>query len=366
MDLFKLEESIYNQPLDIGSLFTRLDSFANLSGNTVTIIPYSCEYDARYCFENIYGNRSSGVIWADDNIFLFHMRFGSNRLNVQRKLIEGNYFVVKHPEYAGVHIIVSVESSEFVHNALVPFIAQSYPRIYFPTIRSERLLSLLGSFKAKYYYDDLNVSQASLVSRYITNREKEKIIPSVVWPDLTLEEAFRYAEEQDGWFRSLKFRAIQRGMERSQVSIYRNGMIRCTKQFTNVIEGLALPICADIWKNMKLFEKRGRFENPTLDVRPLSIYFGYDRFKTQDDSNEFVEAMKQLDKSSVSVQHNNPYVHLSVLDYIDGSAFDVWVLDAQDIVIVPQLKGTTQAINRLVGHVFNKFAEGRVADFQLA
>ena len=55
--------------------------------------------------------------------------------------------------------------------------------------------------------------------------------------------------------------------------------------------------------------------------------------------------MQLLRGTSVSVLHGNPYVHLSILDYHDGSAFDLWVLDRQRLIIVPQLKASIPPLN---------------------
>jgi hypothetical protein len=75
--------------------------------------------------------------------------------------------------------------------------------------------------------------------------------------------------------------------------------------------------------------------------------------------------MRLLDKTSLSVVHSNPYLQLSVIDYIDGSTFELWVLSPRELIIVPQLKGTVAAIRRLVSHVFDNYAEGSIEDFRM-
>jgi hypothetical protein len=57
-------------------------------------------------------------------------------------------------------------------------------------------------------------------------------------------------------------------------------------------------------------------------------------------------------------------VHLSVIDYFDGSTFDLWVFDANQLIIVPQMKGSIPAIKRLVNHIFDTYAEGAIKDYQ--
>jgi hypothetical protein len=55
---------------------------------------------------------------------------------------------------------------------------------------------------------------------------------------------------------------------------------------------------------------------------------------------------------------------MSVIDYFDGSAFDIWVLSSSQLVIVPQMKGTVPAIKRLVNHIFDSYAEGKIKDYK--
>jgi hypothetical protein len=39
------------------------------------------------------------------------------------------------------------------------------------------------------------------------------------------------------------------------------------------------------------------------------------------------------------------------------------VLDEQQVVIVPQLKGTVASIKRLINHVFDDYAEGHLHNY---
>jgi len=76
--------------------------------------------------------------------------------------------------------------------------------------------------------------------------------------------------------------------------------------------------------------------------------------------------MNKFEKSSVSVLHGNPYIRLSVVDYIDGSNIDVWVLNTKQIFIVPQMKASVPSIKRIINHIFDTFAEGKIIDYKQA
>jgi hypothetical protein len=93
------------------------------------------------------------------------------------------------------------------------------------------------------------------------------------------------------------------------------------------------------------------------------IDFKADQLGEQEEIRHFVQSMRKLPSASFSVLHGNPYVHLSVLDYKDGSAFDVGVLSPDAITIVPQMEGTVAAIKRIMNHIFNSYAEGQIRDY---
>jgi len=54
---------------------------------------------------------------------------------------------------------------------------------------------------------------------------------------------------------------------------------------------------------------------------------------------------------------------VQVSDGYDGSSFDVWVLSSDHFAIIPQLKASEAAVERLVHYVFDRFKEGEVKEY---
>ena len=182
---------------------------------------------------------------------------------------------------------------------------------------------------------------------------------------MDLGEAFDWVYEQNGWFHSLVFEAL-RGKRLALVSFSRDGEFKTTGLFDAVFSHFAEPVCRTLYENVQSFQGRSRQDVPRHFVRPLMIEFDGDQFPSTEDNQRFISAMRRLSRASVSVLHGNPYIHLSVLDYCDGSSFDVWVVSRDKIVIVPQFRGSFQAIKRLINHIFDTFAEGRIRDYSEA
>jgi len=278
---------------------------------------------------------------------------------------EPRFFIYDHPEYPGVYVLLTLASPPFfkwVQSA----VEKSFPVAMTTFITHRTLRRLLQSFQAEHGLSRLVIRRASLRIRYGEYAEgrRRRVVPLVSWPNWELQEAFDWVYQQNGWFQSLKFDACRDHSVPATVSFTRQGVTQTDGLFQGVFSGFVEPVCKRIHENVNLFGQRSRRERSDLSARPLVIRFDADQVAQDDERRRFVQAMKRLGRASVSVLHGNPYVHLSVLDYYDGSAFDVWVLSANEITIVPQMKGSIAATKRLIHHIFDDYAEGRIDDYR--
>lgn len=350
----------YNQVRDHASLVRGLESLLGSETHTVTAIPYVSDRAPLDCFRSQDGKRAVDVLSTYDGLLLCELVFrppGDNE-----GLVKGRFFVTKQPDLADAYVVLTIESIDFVSRALLPFVEHNKHDFYLTFLRHEDLHSLLGNFRSEYGFTDLRVVRASLISRFPSGTG-EAIIPSVSWPRLGLDGAFKYANEQNAWFKSLKFEALKESRVTAEVGIYRNGVIKTDGDFRSIYASLVSQICALAQNNVELFGHRSRRENPDFSVRPLAIHFDVEQFEDVEENAKFIGAMRKLDNASVSVVHGNPYISLAVMDYSDGSAFDIWVLNPSEILIVPQFKSTVPAIKRVISCVFENYAEGTIRDY---
>lgn len=355
----------YHQSYDRESLIRGLDGLLRTEPHTLTIMPYASEKLPTECFGPYDVNRKFWRTRDEPGANLFRLVFYPPRTEPDTRPIEGRFFIYEHPALPNTYILLTIESREFTTRALLPFIERSYPRIYLALVSQNYLSSLLHEFKEKRGFTDLRVVRASLTSRFTTQEtRREAVIPSVSWPNLGLDGAFIFAQEQNGWFKSLTFKALRNWVALAEITVKRNGMVKTNGEFLNIFDDLIPPVCEIVHRNYELFRNRSRRDNALSEVRPLAINFGRDQLGDDEEKTKLIEAMRLLNKASVSVTHNNPYLQLSVVDYFDGSTFDLWVINPRELIIVPQLKGTVSAIRRLISHVFDNYAEGYIEDFQ--
>ncbi len=305
-------------------------------------------------------NKCFKLLKENQGIYLFEFSFNALVID-ERKKVTGKFYAVKSSQYKNIFVIISIENSFFFLKGLLPHFKKAYPNVSLTFITHKRLKNLLIDFRDKNQFKDFIIVRTTTYSRV----DKNKIMPSVNWPEFTLEKAFEWVADENGWFQNLAFKFKRSQGPKQEASISRNGVIKSTGYAKLIYDYFMTPIAKTVFENVEFFGKRSRRDNPNRDIRPLSIGFDYDKFGEVEENQKFISSMRSMKASSVSVMHGNPYVHLSLFDYFDGSTFDIWVLSADKIIIVPQLKSSFQAVKRLLNHIFDNYAEGEIQDYKV-
>lgn len=346
------------------SIIKELDSLLSSEYLTVRAIPFSSNIPpVELLSGTIKGSRETVLKKSNEGIHLFRL-FYSFKEDRENKKESGLFFVLEHEEYKKVYIALTIESGNFYSRALLPFIKSLYPKVLMTFITHKRLKRLLTNFKEKNQFREFIITRASQRFRFEEAGKHEKIVPMITWPDMELEEAFEWVHQNNGWFQSLEFKVKKIFDDSADICFTRQGIVRTNQFFSKVFESFTLPVCKILDENIKIFRNRSRRIRTDLSVRPLTIDFETEQFLDVTENDKFIQAMKHFRKASVSVIHGNPYLHMSVIDYFDGSTFDLWVLNPRHLVVVPQMEGSIPAIKRLINHIFDTYAEGKIKDFK--
>jgi hypothetical protein len=329
----------------------------------VTAIPFSTARKPKVHFPAVVSDsRKVTLTSSADGLHQFDLRY-TFKEGSHKQSESGRFFVYEHPAYPNVYVAITIEVGGFVRRGLLPFLRTQFPDVVVGFIPHARLKRLLGGFRANYEFSELIITRATQRLRLPEEGTHRRVMPMMSWPDMALDEAIDWLVEHNGWFQAVQFDAKRDGHTATRVSITRDGVIRCDYLFEQVFRAFVMPVCKMHHENVNLFSKRSRRDNPDLAARPLTIQFDEDRFDDPHENQTFIQAMRSLRTASVSVLHGNPYIHLGVIDYMDGSTFDLWVVDSRELIIVPQMYVSVGAIKRLVNHVYDTYAEGEVSDF---
>jgi hypothetical protein len=315
--------------------------------------------EPRYWREMKQGNLNFKLLKEHQAICLFE--FSSNiKVRGEKKRIVGKFYAIKSTQYENVFIILSIENYFFFSKGILPFFKKSYPSTSLTFITHKKLKNLLVEFRDKNKFEEFTIVRTTTYSRI-----GKKIMASVNWPEFTLEKAFEWVAEDNGWFNNIVFKFKKPRGRKFEASISRNGVVRTNGYAKIIYEYFMLPISKTVFDNITFFSKRSRRDNPNRDIRPLCIDFGYEKFSDAEENQKFISSMRPMKATSLSVVHGNPYVHLSLFDYFDGSSFDIWILSSEKIIIVPQLKASFQSIKRLLNHIFDNYGEGEIQDYKV-
>jgi hypothetical protein len=207
------------------------------------------------------------------------------------------------------------------------------------------------------------INRASVKFRFHNQENSKRKMSAVIWPSLSLTEAFDWVQDNNSFFYSLNLKVMLAFGHEYSVSYTRRGCLATSRQFGIFYQNMLLPICKLICKNREFFGHRSRLDDVKREVRPLVVDFPLEPFRDKSENHKLIEAVETLPNASVSVIHGNPYIQLSIVDYCDGSTFDLWVLSTRRLILTPQLNGTVESISRVVSHIFDTFAEGNILDY---
>lgn len=273
---------------------------------------------------------------------------------------DGRFWVFPDPDGSGIYYLLTLESADYFKRIVLPLLRAAYPRIVLAVIPQQQLRRLLDDFGAQCSPFRLTVTRAA-----IRARQGKLTIKMQTWPPhQDLQDAYDLANANNGWFNSLSFdlRRPNSTVPLAQVRVTRQGLVRTSALFKRVFDGFCRPAAGLLRKELSFLGDRSRTSSPDLSARPLAVRFKECPFESESGKKDFIAAVKGLRTASVSVMHGNPYVHLSIIDYYDGSVFDVWVVNERETLVVPQLRATAAGLDRLLSHIYDTFAEGEATD----
>lgn len=361
-------EAFYNAPLDRSTFLVELDAVLADPHVNVGAMPFSTAYSPTDLFGRRLTtrrgrHRETILLRESDGLWLYRLNYDFES-EVGPVDAEGRFFVRQHDSFPNVYVAYSIESRSYFKRGLLPLLRSLFPRIVLGFVPHRRLRRLLQTFKERHEYDDLRIVALGHRLWLPTKGPSRHAMSARAWPHESLETTLQWLHENNGWIESVEFEAIRNHHVEAVVSVTREGLVRTTRSLWRVVSAFIDPICRIHDRDFNLFSNRSRVELPPAQVRPLTITFAQGQFAEREENLRFISAMRSMRSASVSVLHGNPYVHLSTVDYLDGSTFDVWVLSQEHAVIVPQLYASVGAIKRLVNHIFETYAEGAVGEYR--
>jgi hypothetical protein len=364
MNKFDYLPSFYAKQHSPEKIIQDIDALLSAEELDVRFIPFGCERKKVDWLDNkTIKDRSVKLQWENGRLHCFELQYKYKERGQVRNS-KGQFFILQDDQYADSFVAFTIESSDFYRRALFPFIQSIYPLAIMTFITHKKLRRLIDNFIIANDQCELLITRASQRLRFQENHKGRRVMPVVSWPSMSVEEAFRWVYDHNGWFESISIEVSTNDRILSNFTFTRQGILRTNALVEELFNSFIKPICKTIHEYIEFFSHRSRLDRIDLSTRPIVIEFEENQFSEVSENQRLIQSMRRMKAASISVLHGNPYVHLTILDYIDGSAFDLWVLDQQKLVLVPQLKVSVAAIKRLVNHVFDDYAEGNLINYE--
>ena len=194
-----------------------------------------------------------------------------------------------------------------------------------------------------------------------SNRERSSI--EYMKKRRSLADVFGELKERELVLRSLDFAAVGRG---SRIALaagidkwmrlkYRGG------SYVPFDEYLVSAVEARLRQHVRKLTV-GRED--ALSGNPIVFRFTREVLTNRSRNQELVNTLASLPNVSVCTFHINPYLHVALVDYSDGSNMDIFADDPQTLAVIPGKRCSVGAVSRAFNRVYAHFASGEIADLE--
>lgn len=281
------------------------------------------------------------------------------QVDVDRKIkrsgrrVTGSFALFNH-DGTQVWTALTGESSDFFKHGLDWVIRNCEPSIYEFYATSRDLEGVLDSFAQSIGQEaDIIVNQAVAYS----HREQAEIS----YKTRPYPVVFRKARQGGNYVDSLTFKASTEGETVLEGSLNRDGTTKIRGGNVEIFFNYLLEQYVSFGQEKaELFTNKER-QRQTGNVQEIEVEFDNPVFQSPKDNELLIEALADLSRASVTVYHKNPYAHISVLDFNDGSSCDVFVTDSETVTIVPSYRGSTNFLMRISDKLYKELDESTLS-----
>lgn len=285
----------------------------------------------------------------------------------EKNKLSAKAVIVTHPIYPAVYLVVSDCTTGDFKNVITQLLNKHYPTISQIYLTNNEMRIIFNRLREA---TDLDLIVEFSVGKKRLPKSKKKE-SQVTYTNQPYEEVFEEILAHDQWVHSIRYRA-----ERVKTI---NEMETRTIEFAGIISRACffssrkdfVPLIKTIIPNaIKLVSVRNEYLKISAESaaepkpEPIVIKFDENIFSDSKKNQQYIDALVELESCSLSEYHTNPYIHVSMLDYLDGSSYDIWALAADRLVIIPQFSASTAALGRLVNHIFERIHEGEIKKYE--
>jgi hypothetical protein len=279
-------------------------------------------------------------------------------VNITRKIkrsdrtVRGSFAIFNH-DNTQVWTALTAHGSDFFERGLGWVISKSEPHVseFYATSRDlERVLDLFS--------ESVDHDSKIIVTQAVAYSHREE--GEISYKTRPYPEVFRAARDGGNYVDSLVFKSILEDEVNLEAAVTRDGTTKLSSGNVELFFNYLLEDYVSFGQEKaELFTGKERSRD-TGDIQEIEVKFANPVFQSRKDNEDLIGALADLSNSSVTVYHKNPYAHISVLDFNDGSSCDVFVTDSKTVKIVPSYRGSTNFLMRISDKLYKDLDESAV------
>jgi hypothetical protein len=288
--------------------------------------------------------------------------------------IEGRFAALRHPDLPLVWVVVTDATTDFLTRPFRWLMRSAIPRPTAPILRTPQLQALVEGLQTSvrmHFADDphanVRVTQLGYRARIASAGARKAVERDRKWTDLSVREAFSDAVDAGQWVTDVgvEYPQTSRPGRKARARLGRYSVFTFQRSALPAFDAFVGPAAAMAQEWFNFLKDRARRPANQYTTRPFRIEFGYPVLSTPEQITLFAKALRKMPSVTCTVLHGNPYFHAVLLDYHDGSTYEVLVSDEEGATVIPQGRATVRALQRLCSRVFADFREGELNELEL-
>ncbi|MHB1861608.1 MAG: hypothetical protein ACYCVL_01450 [Gemmatimonadaceae bacterium] len=360
---FLVDSLLYSKRLDLSSLGRIADEllFSDEAELRVKLLVSEASFTTLLRNAIVHSRCQVEILQSDVDYVIARVsgRFGKKPQTV----IDGRFTACRHPRFPLVWVVVTDAGAEFLAKPFRHLLKGLRPRPIAPILRTPQLRQLMEAIEARLMEVPLRITQVGSRSRIRSERAQKTVERDRRWTDLTVEEAFSDVLDSGQWVTDVASSYPGRRVDRPvHVRINRYSVMSFERAASVAIDVMldAVAEMASDW--FHFLRNRERRPETQYHSRPFRINFNYPALESRQQIKLLANALTSMPSVSCTTLHGNPYYHAVMLDYADGSTYEVLVSDDSAITVFPQGRSTVAALQRLCSRVFSEFREGELVE----
>jgi len=330
----------------------KLEFDLNNSNQKLRLISFICNDDPLQYFRKTKYFDFNVIEYHDFRIVELSRKIKRDDLLKGERIVKGSFGIVKS-NIKNVWTAFTGERSDFIDKGLSYCIKKYSPhltRFYMSSVEIRKVLKDLE--------EKLNC-EIIVEKAIIYNHDDEG---SISFRTLPFFIVFNDAKEKNMIVDKVEFKLIKDNKELLRAFISRNGETKYISGDEHLFFDVLLhSIEEGALKKKTLFSGKRRELGKKI-LNPLGITYGKNVFESPNDNLRLIRALNSISKSSLVVYHKNPYAHVSFLDFIDGSTYDIFVTGPNSISIIPSFRSSEFSLMRVCDRIWEGFEEGVIKE----